>query len=246
MESPSMVTPLGAKGIGEGNCMSTPVCLANAVADAIGAKDITLPMSPARIAAMIQGEEKAAPPEKAAAAEAAAKDKPGHKLHGTGETLVPAPREEVWRTLLDPKALASVIPGCHSLDRVSDNSYKAEVSLGVGPVRGKFHANVALSEMTEPEAATLKGGVIGPLGASQGTGHVRLAAEGDGTKVSYDYEIELSGKVASIGGRMLEGAAKALVNQFFERLVAQVGGEADKSGGKSKGLLGGLFGKQEK
>ncbi len=242
MESPSMVTPLGAKGIGEGNCMSTPVCIANAVADAIGAKDLTLPLTPSRIAAMIQGEEQAPPTAKGVAAEAASKKAPGHKLHGTGETLVPASREEVWRTLLDPEALASVIPGCHSLDLVSANSYKAEVSLGVGPVRGKFHANVALSEMIEPETATLSGGVIGPLGASQGTGHVRLVSEGEGTRVSYDYEIELTGKVASIGGRMLEGAAKALVNQFFERLVAQVGGDA----GKSKGLLGGLFRKQEK
>ena len=191
---------------------------------------------------MIQGDEQAPPTAKGVAAEAASKKAPGHKLHGTGETLVPASREEVWRTLLDPEALASVIPGCHSLDLVSANSYKAEVSLGVGPVRGKFHANVALSEMTEPETATLSGGVIGPLGASQGTGHVRLVSEGEGTRVSYDYEIELTGKVASIGGRMLEGAAKALVNQFFERLVAQVGGDA----GKSKGLLGGLFRKQEK
>jgi len=71
---------------------------------------------------------------------------------------------------------------------------------------------------------------------------VRLVTEGDGTRVTYDYEIELTGKVASIGGRMLEGAAKALVNQFFERLVAQVGGNTDKP----KGLLGGLFSKQEK
>jgi len=237
MESPSMVTPLGAKGIGEGNCMSTPVCLANAVADAIGTKDLTLPLTPAKVAALIHGDEPAPPADKAVAAE----KKPGHKLSGSGETHVPATRAEVWNTLLDPEALAAVIPGCHELDRVSDNAYKAEVSLGVGPVRGRFHADVALSDMVEPESTTLSGGVIGPLGAAQGTGHVQLADDGDGTKVTYDYEIELSGKVASIGGRMLEGAAKALVKQFFERLVAQVGGE--KSG--SKGLLGGLFGKKD-
>ncbi len=109
-------------------------------------------------------------------------------------------------------------------------------------MRGRFHADVALSDMTEPQSATLSGGVIGPLGAAQGTGHVRLDEDGEGTKVSYDYEIELSGKVASVGGRMLEGATRALVNQFFERLVAQVGGEK----GGSKGLLGGLFGKRDK
>ena len=62
------------------------------------------------------------------------------------------------------------------------------------------------------------------LGASKGTGHITLTAEGDGTRVTYDYAIELTGTVASVGGRLLEGAAKSVVNQFFQRLVAQVGG----------------------
>ena len=91
-------------------------------------------------------------------------------------------------------------------------------------MRGRFKANVGLTEMIEPKKATLSGGLIGPLGASQGSGHVFLEAADDGTKVSYDYAIELSGTVASVGGRLLEGAAKALVKQFFQRLGAQVGG----------------------
>ena len=222
MESPSMVTPLGAKGIAEGNCMSTPVCLANAVADALGVEDITLPMTPSRIATMIHGEEK--PPANNKPVAAAPIKGQGNVLRGTGDTFVPADPQEVWNTLLDPKALASVIPGCHKLDLVGENSYQADVSLGVGPVRGRFKANVALTEMVEPEKATLSGGLIGPLGASQGSGHVSLSAAEGGTKVTYDYAIELTGTVASVGGRLLKGAAKALVNQFFQRLGAQVGG----------------------
>ena len=225
MESPSMVTPLGAKGIAEGNCMSTPVCLANAVADALGVEDITLPMTPSRIGAMIHGEEK--PPANNKPVAAAPIKGQGNVLRGTGDTFVPADPQEVWNTLLDPKALASVIPGCHKLDLVGENSYQADVSLGVGPVRGRFKANVALTEMVEPEKATLSGGLIGPLGASQGSGHVSLSAAEGGTKVTYDYAIELTGTVASVGGRLLKGAAKALVNQFFQRLGAQVGGTPD-------------------
>lgn len=221
MESPSMVTPLGAKGIAEGNCMSTPVCLANAVADALGVEDITLPMTPSRIGAMIHGEEK--PPANNKPVAAAPIKGQGNVLRGTGDTFVPADPQEVWNTLLDPEALASVIPGCHKLDLVGENSYQADVSLGVGPVRGRFKANVALTEMVEPEKATLSGGLIGPLGASQGSGHVSLSAAEGGTKVTYDYAIELTGTVASVGGRLLKGAAKALVNQFFQRLGAQVG-----------------------
>ena len=222
MESPSMVTPLGAKGIAEGNCMSTPVCLANAVADALDVEDITLPMTPSRIGAMIHGEEK--PPANNKPVAAAPIKGQGNVLRGTGDTFVPADPQEVWNTLLDPEALASVIPGCHKLDLVGENSYQADVSLGVGPVRGRFKANVALTEMVEPEKATLSGGLIGPLGASQGSGHVSLSAAEGGTKVTYDYAIELTGTVASVGGRLLKGAAKALVNQFFQRLGAQVGG----------------------
>jgi 2-furoyl-CoA dehydrogenase large subunit len=221
MESPSMMTPLGAKGIGEGNCMSTPVCLANAIADATGAEDLTLPLIPSKVAALIHGDE-APPPE---GANAPAAEPTGDAiLRGTGDMRVPASREEVWRTLLDPDALAAVIPGCHKLDKLDENNYRADVSLGVGPVRGRFSATVALTDLTEPEKVTLSGGLIGPLGASEGTGHVTLSEEDGGTRVSYDYAIALTGTVASVGGRLLSGATKALVNQFFQRLIAHVGG----------------------
>ncbi|MDA1325004.1 MAG: molybdopterin-dependent oxidoreductase [Proteobacteria bacterium] len=223
MESPSLVTPLGAKGIGEGNCMSTPVCIANAVADALGVDDLTLPLIPSRVSALIHGEE-AAPPAGHAAPKSTSSG--GQIMRGVGDKFVPANPSEVWRTLLDPTALAAVIPGCHKLDRVGADSYHADVSLGVGPVRGRFSADVGLSDLVEPERATLSGGVIGPLGAAKGTGHITLTAEGDGTRVTYDYAIELTGTVASVGGRLLEGATKSVVNQFFQRLVAQVGGTA--------------------
>jgi 2-furoyl-CoA dehydrogenase large subunit len=235
MESPSMVSPLGAKGIGEGNCMSTPVCLANAVADAleaegVGTDDLTLPLIASRVAALIHGDEKAPPPSAAKARPHPQKPAAGHLLTGAGETFVPAPPADVWQTLLDEDALASVIPGCHHLDRMGEYDYRADISLGVGPVRGRFNARVKLSDLTEPESATLSGSLTGPLGASYGEGHVRLAPEGDGTRVTYDYEIVLTGTVASVGGRMLEGAARALVGQFFQRLVSRVGGDAEPAG----------------
>jgi 2-furoyl-CoA dehydrogenase large subunit len=110
MESPSPFTPLGAKGVGEGNCMSTPVCVANAVCDALGIDHIDLPLTPAKLGAVIYGDEPA-PPEGVAAPIKAA----GLTVTGAGEAMVPAPPEEVWETLLDPKRLAAVIPGCHEL-----------------------------------------------------------------------------------------------------------------------------------
>ena len=221
METPSPFTPLGAKGASEGNCMSTPVCVANAVADALDVKDVKVPLSPARVSAMIHGEETPPPAGRAAAA---APKKGGRALAGEGATLVPAPPEEVWRTLLDPDKLAAVIPGCHHLELVGDNDYRAEITLGVGPVRGRFQASVGLSDLDPPRSVTLSGGLDGPLGSSLGEGRVRLEPGDGGTEVAYTYTVEVSGKVAAVGGRMLEGAARFVVGQFFERLAAQVGG----------------------
>lgn len=223
MESPSMVTPLGAKGIAEGNCMSTPVCIANAVADATGEQDLTLPLIASKVARIVHGEEPP-PPSGDKVEETHATD---GLLRGDGETVVPASPDLVWETLLNPEALAAVIPGCHKLDEVEKNSYQAEVSLGVGPVRGKFRAKVALSDIIEGKSTTLSGGLEGPLGTSSGVGHVVLSEEDGKTTVTYDYAIKLSGTVASVGGRMLEGAAKALVKQFFNRLTAQITGQKD-------------------
>ena len=222
-ESPSMFTPLGAKGIGEGNCMSTPVCLANAVCDALDIEEVTLPLTPSSISALIHGEE-TPPPAGRAAPVAAAPSAGSHMLTGRGEATLPAPPEEVWHALLDPDRLAAVIPGCHALDEVGENSYRADVSLGVGPVRGRFRAGVALTELDPPRSAKLSGDLAGPLGSSRGSGNVRLEATDGGTRITYDYEVEISGTVAAIGGRMMDGAARILVGQFFERLASQLGG----------------------
>ncbi len=226
METPSTVTPLGAKGIGEGNCMSTPVCVANAVCDALDAADLALPLTPDRLSALIHGAER--PPPARATGEADDTDAapaavPGARaLSGRGERLLPAAREDVWRALLDPDALAAVIPGCHALERTGENSYRAEVSLGVGPVRGRFRAGVRLSDLDPPHRATLSGELTGPLGSSRGEGRVRLDSADGGARVSYDYTVEIGGKAAAVGGRMLEGAARALVGQFFDRLAARI------------------------
>ena len=113
MESPSPFTPLGAKGAAEGNCMSTPVCLANAVCDALSIDNIVVPLTPAKVSEFLHGEEMAVPEgkrqqPKLEGSEAA--------LTGEGDTFIPADPQKVWDTLLDPEALAAVIPGCHALN----------------------------------------------------------------------------------------------------------------------------------
>jgi 2-furoyl-CoA dehydrogenase large subunit len=229
METPSPFTPLGAKGVGEGNCMSTPVCIANAVADALGEKNITLPLVPAKLAAFIHGEEAAAPEGSRAPAAAA---KPGERsLHGEGRASVNAPPAAVWTMLLDPNTLQAVIPGCHSVEKISDTHFRAEVTIGIGPVKGRYRAEVTLSDLDPPHAVTLGGSADGALGFGGGEGRITLTpADTGGTVLDYVYTAAIGGKVASIGGRLLDGAARVIIGQFFAALARHAGGSVPSDG----------------
>lgn len=233
LETPSPFTPLGTKGVGEGNCMSTPVCIANAVADALGVAEINLPLSPAKIAAHLHGAERA--PRKPQAKPVTGK---GRTLHGSGQAHAAAPPQAVWDMLLDPQTLAAIIPGCHGVEKLSDTHFRAEVTLGVGPVTGRYKADIVLSDLTAPKAVTLTGVVTGALGNGGGTGRITLAATDDGgTTLAYDYDAEVGGKVAAIGGRLLDGAAKIVIRQFFEALARHTGGP------QQPGFFARLFGR---
>jgi 2-furoyl-CoA dehydrogenase large subunit len=221
METPSPFTPLGAKGVGEGNCMSTPVCIANAVADAVGADALDLPLTPAKLAAFVHAKEKERPSSTRAEA-----PKGARALHGEGEMKVAAAPEQVWAMLLDVDTLAAIIPGAHSVEKVSEREFRADVTIGVGPVKGRYRAEVKLSDLDPPSAVTLSGSATGALGFGRGQGRVMLSPEGSGTRVSYGYDAEIGGKVASIGGRLLDGAARLIIRQFFASLARRAGGPA--------------------
>ena len=229
IESPSPFTPLGAKGVGEGNCMSTPVCLANAVADALGVQSVDLPLTPAKLAAIISADEPAPPKGMAAPLKVG---KPGDRtMTGSGESRVQAPPEAVWTMLLDADVLASLIPGSHGVKKLSETHFQADVTLGVGPVKGRYKADVRLSDLDPPRAATLSGSVTGALGSGGGKGRIALTPDGQGgTTVSYTYEAAVGGKVAAIGGRLLEGASRVIIGQFFAALARKVGGPGSAPG----------------
>ncbi|PXW65655.1 2-furoyl-CoA dehydrogenase large subunit [Loktanella sp. PT4BL] len=227
-ETPSPFTPLGAKGVGEGNCMSTPVCIANAVADALApegnAPDIVLPVTGAKLAPHIFGDEPGAKdpvPEMKAKATSG-----GRKLTGEGRTVVQASRTDVWQMLLDPATLDAIIPGSHGVQKVGETRFNADVTLGVGPVRGRYKADIELSDLDPPNAVTLSGRAVGALGTGGGHGRITLTDTDAGTEIAYCYEAEISGKVASVGGRLLDGAAKVVIGEFFRALARHCGGGA--------------------
>ncbi len=236
METPSPFTPLGAKGVGEGNCMSTPVCLANAVADAIGQSDITLPLSPSKVAGLIQGAEAPPPEGRAVPVTPAAGKASDRRLRGEGSAQVAASPDSLWRMLLDPATLQAVIPGCHGVEKLSDTHFRAEVTLGIGPVKGRYKAEVTLSDLDPPHTVTLGGFAEGGLGFGEGQGHLTLVPQPDGgTRLDYVYDAGIGGKVASIGGRLLDGAAKVIIGQFFSALARHA------SGGKGPAPATGLL-----
>jgi 2-furoyl-CoA dehydrogenase large subunit len=225
IETPSPFTPLGAKGVGEGNCMSTPVCIANAVADALGAADLELPMVPAKLAHLVRGVETAPPAGRAVGENK--KGKGDRRLRGEGEAKVGAPAQRVWDMLLDPATLQAVIPGCQNVERLSDTHFRADVTLGIGPVKGRYRADVRLSDLDPPRAVTLGGSAEGALGFGSGEGRITLVPTGNGgTTIRYVYEAAIGGKVASIGGRLLDGAARVIISQFFAALARKAGGSA--------------------
>lgn len=204
--------------------MSTPVCIANAVADALGVADLELPLVPAKLAALVRGAEPAPP-----AARAAERNRgPGdRRLRGEGEATVGAPVLAVWNMLLDPATLSAVIPGCDHVEKISDTHFRADVTLGIGPVKGRYRADVKLSDLDPPHAVTLGGTAEGALGFGGGEGRITLRALGNGgTAIHYIYEASIGGKLASIGGRLLDGAARVIIGQFFASLARKAGSSA--------------------
>ena len=226
LETFSPFTPLGAKGLGEGNNMSTPPTIANAFADALrplkDVADVRLPLTPSRVLALLDTPDPA--PREKPAQQKAAPAAGGLALQASGTVDIAATPEQVFAVLLDPQALARVIPGCHALSADGSNRYKADVTVGVGMIKARYEATIALSEIDAPRSLRLAGQGISSLGTGSGDGRVRLEATATGTQLHYDYQAQVGGKVAMVGSRMLEGAAKIIVAQLFESLGRQAAG----------------------
>jgi hypothetical protein len=138
-----------------------------------------------------------------------------------GDYLFEATVPEVWSALFDPVILAAVMPGCEKLDLV-DGQYVGEIKVKVGPIQGKFTGKVDLKDKVEPESYTMVVDGRGAPGFVKATAAVKLAAEGNGTRVSYDTEAQVGGKIASVGQRLLEASARAIVAQSLEGLHTNI------------------------
>jgi len=149
----------------------------------------------------------------------------------TGEYIVAAPRETVWRALNDPAILKQCIAGCQELVKTSDTSFAAKVQARVGPVSANFSGKVNLTELDPPNGYRISGeGTGGAAGFAKGGATVRLTDEGAGTKLSYKVEAQIGGKLAQIGSRLVDGTARKMADDFFSNFSTLVSNQAHPGG----------------
>jgi uncharacterized protein len=142
----------------------------------------------------------------------------------SSERRLVASRQAVWAALNDADVLKQCIPGCESLERLSDTEMTAKVKLEIGPVHATFTGKVTLSDLDPPNGYRLSGeGTGGIAGHARGGATVRLCDDGEGTLMIYEAQAEVGGRLAQLGGRLIDSAAKKLADQFFEKFAGLVG-----------------------
>ncbi|ACA19754.1 carbon monoxide dehydrogenase subunit G [Methylobacterium sp. 4-46] len=147
----------------------------------------------------------------------------------SGEVVLPADQRTVWEKLNDPEVLRRCIPGCESLEKVGENELQASAKVAVGPVKATFKGRVTLSDIDAPNGYRISGeGQGGVAGFAKGGASVRLeTVEGGQTKMTYDVDASVGGKIAQLGGRLINGVAKKYADGFFETFAKEVqGGQA--------------------
>lgn len=141
-----------------------------------------------------------------------------------GSQRIEASREQVYAGLNDVDVLRQCIPGCDSIEKISDTEMVAKVTLRIGPVKASFSGKVTLSDLDPPNGYVISGdGSGGMAGFAKGGAKVTLLADGDATILNYDVKAEIGGKLAQLGSRLIDGTAKKLAGDFFAKFSEVVG-----------------------
>ena len=143
----------------------------------------------------------------------------------SGEFVLPADKATVWAKLNDAETLKASIPGCESLEKLSDTELQAAVKVKIGPVSARFKGKVNLTDIDAPNSYRISGqGDGGIAGFAKGGANVRLAeVDGGGTKLHYDVDAQVGGKIAQLGGRLIDSTAKKLADEFFANFAKALG-----------------------
>lgn len=134
----------------------------------------------------------------------------------TGDVVISANRTRVWMALNDPVVLTACIPGCEAVEQVGPLEKTARMMVKVGPVRAKFSGRIVMSDVVEAESCAMTfEGSGGAAGMARGRSQVSLSDEGENTRLHYTVQASVAGKLGLVGGRMIDGAAKQMADQFF-------------------------------
>jgi len=143
------------------------------------------------------------------------------KLAGT--VALPAPPDEVWSLFTDPARLSRLLPGCERLDPDGPDRYKAAVKFGIAAISGKYAGTLEFAEKKQPHSLVIKMDGKGLPGFVKGEGRIELTPKGESeTELTYTGEAQVGGVIASVGQRMLDAAARKIVQQFFESAKAEL------------------------
>ena len=231
IETPSPFTPLGSKGLGEGNCMSTPSAIANAACDALKLDNVTLPLTHSKVhgythANRIEKQRR----KKNQSNELNTTKSKKNLINGTGNYLIRQKPEVVWKFLLDPKILSKTLPVSEDIKIKNSSLYEGKIKINFGPITGEYYFSAELLDLSEPKSLKIVGKASGALGTANGEGQIKLkSANPNSTEFSYEYNINISGKIAAVGGRFLNAASKIIINQFFDRLNKVISPEHEKT-----------------
>ena len=132
------------------------------------------------------------------------------------EQRIPASLDEVWTALNNTEILKQAMPGCESFDAVEENKFEAKITAKVGPVKAKFKFNVEMTDIDAPNGYTIMGeGQGGVAGFAKGSAKVDLTEDGTDTILAYNVQANVGGKLAQLGARLIDGAAKKMADEFF-------------------------------
>ncbi|MDE8347970.1 MAG: carbon monoxide dehydrogenase subunit G [Acidocella sp.] len=139
----------------------------------------------------------------------------------SGDRLIAAPRAKVWDALNDPEILKQCIPGCETIEKLSDTQLKATAAIKLGPIAARFTGNVQLSELDPPNGYIISGeGQGGVAGFAKGGATVKLTDEAEGTRLAYVVNAQIGGKMAQLGARLIDSTAKQMAEAFFTKFSA--------------------------
>ena len=148
----------------------------------------------------------------------------------TDEIRLPLAITDVWAALNDPVILQQAIPGCQTLEQISDTELQASVKVKIGPVSATFKGAVMLSDLTPPTSYVIAGsGTGGVAGSAKGEAQVTLIEEGQDTILRYQVSAAVSGKIAQLGSRLIESTAKKLSTQFFTNFTKILNPQAESA-----------------